>query len=210
MTNHSPTHRIQASTKIILFWLVIGICSRLIPHPPNATPLIALSLFIGSNLPRYQSLAVMGIIIAVSDLLLSLLFDYPAFGIWTIFTYSAFFAFTWAGNRYIHGPLRASTHPHNSKIISARNILLWALLSPLAFWLWTNFGVWLQGYYPTTWHGLITAYVNALPFLRNNMIGTLVWVCLFSGCLKATSRNRYRGASARQKSPKKRSLHTSK
>lgn len=46
----------------------------------------------------------------------------------------------------------------------------------LFFFLWTNFGVWLLGWYPHTFQGLITSYLMGLPFLRLNLLGNLVIV----------------------------------
>lgn len=49
----------------------------------------------------------------------------------------------------------------------------------LFFYLWTNFGVWALdswGMYPNNWAGLIQCYVNALPFLKLQLISTLMFV----------------------------------
>ena len=49
------------------------------------------------------------------------------------------------------------------------------------FFLWTNFGVWLLdswGMYPKTLQGLITCYVNALPFYKMQVVSTVVFVTL--------------------------------
>lgn len=47
----------------------------------------------------------------------------------------------------------------------------------LFFYLWTNFGVWhIGGLYPPTLDGLLLSYINALPFLRNQLLGNLLIV----------------------------------
>lgn len=48
--------------------------------------------------------------------------------------------------------------------------------SSTLFFLITNFGVWLQGWYPATWSGLITCYQFAVPFYRTMLIGNLIMV----------------------------------
>ncbi len=51
----------------------------------------------------------------------------------------------------------------------------------LWFFLWTNFGVWLQGrgtWYPAGPDGLLASYVAGLPFLRTMLLGNLVLVPL--------------------------------
>lgn len=55
-------------------------------------------------------------------------------------------------------------------------LLVVTIGASFAFWLWSNFGVWLMaGIYAPTWDGFIACYVAAIPFLRNAMIGDLVW-----------------------------------
>lgn len=47
----------------------------------------------------------------------------------------------------------------------------------LFFYFWTNLGVWLLGgLYPKTILGLTTSYINALPFLKMQLISTLFFV----------------------------------
>lgn len=49
----------------------------------------------------------------------------------------------------------------------------------LFFFLWTNFGVWALdswGMYSNDLSGLMMSYINALPFLKNHLISTLVFV----------------------------------
>ncbi len=49
------------------------------------------------------------------------------------------------------------------------------LVSNLLFFAWTNFGVWhIGGLYPHTASGLMESYVMGLPFLRNQLLSTLV------------------------------------
>lgn len=51
------------------------------------------------------------------------------------------------------------------------------LLSTLGFYAWTNFGVWHVGeLYQHTWTGLVNCYIAGLPFLRNQLISTAVFV----------------------------------
>lgn len=49
-----------------------------------------------------------------------------------------------------------------------------ALLGPTAFFILSNYAVWIAGggMYPKTWNGLVTCYVAALPFYRNDLIST--------------------------------------
>ncbi|KXK26237.1 MAG: hypothetical protein TR69_WS6001001232 [candidate division WS6 bacterium OLB20] len=52
-----------------------------------------------------------------------------------------------------------------------------ALAGTILFYLWTNLGVVLVGgLYPPTFDGLASSYINAVPFLRNQLAGNLVIV----------------------------------
>jgi len=106
------------------------------------------------------------IILLVSDSLLSLLFRYPAISHWSIFTYSGFLITT------LFFSYQTRTH------------LKWLFLSALAgtvfFWVWTNFGVWLTtALYAKTSHGFMLCYFVALPFLRNALIGSMIWIAIY-------------------------------
>jgi hypothetical protein len=51
-------------------------------------------------------------------------------------------------------------------------IIAAALSGGMLFFFVTNFGVWLQGgLYAHSWDGLLQCYINALPFLRNTLLG---------------------------------------
>lgn len=53
---------------------------------------------------------------------------------------------------------------------------LFTLPSSIFFYLWTNFGVWLQGWYPPTFSGLMQSYLMGIPFLKLNLVGNLILV----------------------------------
>ena len=51
-----------------------------------------------------------------------------------------------------------------------------AVASSFTFFLVTNFGVWLQGWYPATISGLVNCFVMAVPFYRTMLIGNIILV----------------------------------
>lgn len=75
------------------------------------------------------------------------------------------------------------------KKISARNFIIAAVSAALLHWLITDFGVWLSGSDITTgkpftkdWQGLVKCYTLALPYVKNMLIGNLVYgTILFGG-----------------------------
>ena len=57
-----------------------------------------------------------------------------------------------------------------------------ALASSTAFFLISNFGVWVAGeMYPHTLSGLATCYLMGVPFFRNAAVGDLLYSAAFFG-----------------------------
>lgn len=55
------------------------------------------------------------------------------------------------------------------------------IISSIFFFLYTNFGWWLvSNMYPHTLDGLTQCYIMGLPFFKNNLIGNLIFVPIFS------------------------------
>ena len=88
----------QKPTFIVLY-IFVGLLGRLIPHPANFTPIDNLCLFSGAKLKRSIAILTIFICLLISDLLLSYLRGYAAFGYWTLFNYSAYLVMILAGYR---------------------------------------------------------------------------------------------------------------
>ena len=163
---------------LLTVWFMIGVFGRLIPHLPNMTPLLSLGLLSGALFSKRVALVFMAITMLLSDYLLAYIKGYPAFGSWTWFTYSAFLAIVYLG-AYLSS---------NVKWIRA---ILFVMASSFGFWLWTNLGTWLlSGMYPTTLAGLMACYVAALPFLKNTLLGSLIWMLIFLGSFVMLSKRK--------------------
>ena len=133
---------------IILSLLVLAVITRLLPHPPNVTPIAAIALFGGCNI-KDKNLAF------VLPLLCMFLTDlFLGFHIIMPFVYLSFMCISYIGI--------------NSEKITNGTIFG----SSLLFFLVTNFGVWFFGY-PNTLAGLVSCYTLALPFFVNTIIGDL-------------------------------------
>ena len=148
---------------IILAFLLLGIASRLAPHPWNATPLMAIALFGGTYLSRRWAILLPWAAIALSDLVLGWHRTIP---------------FTWGAvllTGFLAWWLRA--RPSTGRIVTA------SLAGSCLFFVVTNFGVWMVGgLYPQTLEGLRQCYVAAIPFFRNSIAGDLVYTAaLFGG-----------------------------
>lgn len=155
----------QMHKDIFIISLIIfaGVSFKIIPHLPDFSPEIVLSLYIGHKLPSKWAWMVILLITVISDYILSLTMGYPAFGSWSYFTYSGMIAICLLGSQtFFKG--------------SSLKFLALSLLSALAYWLWTNLGVWLtSNFYPHTENGFLICYVLALPFLKNSLLSSLVW-----------------------------------
>jgi len=156
---------------LVLAILFIGVVSRLIPHPANMTPIVSLSLIAATQLRRWFALIAITVIILISDFLIGKFFGYPFLSSWSIFTYTGFLAIVLVATF--------------QKQAGYSSLILGALVGTLGFWTWTNFGVWLvSGIYPHTSTGLGTCFFAALPFLRNSLAGSLVWMLIYLGAFK--------------------------
>ncbi|QNM83958.1 hypothetical protein H8M03_02340 [Sphingomonas sabuli] len=137
---------------------------RLVPHPPNSSPIAAMALFGGAYLPKraLAFVAPFGALL-LSDLLLSgfypgMNFVYLSFGLTVLIG--------WAVAR----------HKTALTIVGA------ALASSILFFVLTNFGMWLfSGFYPLTTAGLAACYTAAVPFFQNTVAGDLFFTALLFG-----------------------------
>ena len=130
--------------------VIIAVLSRLVPHPPNFTPVTAIALFSIINLKnKYLALSIPIICLFVSDLILGI-------SLINLFVYFSFILISILG--------------YFLKKINLTSVVS----SSLIFFVVTNFGVWLIGY-PNTVEGFITCYVAALPFFGWTIAGDLFY-----------------------------------
>lgn len=148
---------------VILFLTVIGILSRLLPHPPNFTPVSAVGLFGGAFInSRWVSFLLPILIMFVSDLILGFHTLMPTiYGLMLI-------------NVIIGHYLK-----DNVSVLSVGSA---SLLSSTIFFLGSNFMVWLgSGYHPQDLNGLLMCYVMALPFFHYTVLGDLFYCMVLFG-----------------------------
>ena len=140
--------------KLVLILIIFGIVSRIIPHPPNFSPVTAIALFGGLNFSNKKIAFIIPLLILIiSDFFLG-------FSLINLIVYISFILVVFIGTRI--------------KKITIQNILL----SSLIFFLVSNFGVWVIGY-PMTLDGLILCYTMAIPFFGYSIAGDLFFGYLF-------------------------------
>ena len=156
---------------IIPLIIVLAAVTRLIPHPPNFTPIIAIGLFGGAYIHN-RSLAILITIGAmfISDLFLGL------HG--TIYwVYGSLLSVTILGRIVL-------------KKVNIRNCTMAVMCSSFIFFISTNFGVWFtSGYYPKSIDGILACYTLALPFFGNTLAGSLFYSAVMFGGYELLKRN---------------------
>lgn len=136
---------------------VATVIIRLIPHPPNFTPLGASALFGGAKLNRPWNYLLPLITLFVTDLFLGFHAVMP-------YVYGSFCLTIWLGEKFLTKQFQPS-----------RGAAL-AVVSAVQFFVITNFGVWAStAMYPKTALGLYQAYLMGLPFLRNMLFADVLF-----------------------------------
>ena len=140
--------------KIVLLIIIFGVICRLIPHPPNFSPVTAIALFGGLNFSDKRiAFSIPLIVLFLSDLILGI-------SVINLFVYTGFLTIVFLGTKI--------------KSIKFGSIIL----SSFIFFLISNFGVWIIGY-PKNIEGLILCYTMAIPFFGYSIAGDLFFGYLF-------------------------------
>jgi hypothetical protein len=138
----------------LLFLGCVGIILifRIIPHPPNFTPVIALSLYIPIIYGIWSiPFCILGF--AITDYFIG----FHSLLIWT-----------W-GSLVLVGLISKFTKKTTYRLVAS-------FLGSLVFFIVTNFGVWFTGsFYEPNIQGLITCYIMAIPFFTNTLLSTLIF-----------------------------------
>jgi len=156
------------------WWMVAMVVSaaflRFVPHPPNCTPIAAISLFSGAHFERkaWAFSIPLGAML-LSDVLFELLFGWGLHPQMLI-VYASFTAMVGLGT-FLR--TRRQTIPVVTAAVSSSLLFFWT----------TNLGVWAtSGLYAHTVSGLGACYVAALPFLGTTLLGDLFYTAvLFRG-----------------------------
>ena len=142
----------------LLFFGVILALSRIIPHPPNFTPILASAIMAPMLIKdRWFGIAVPIVAMFISDVIIG-------FYSYQFVIYSSILAI-------------ALVSPMRKNYI---RLGIMAVGGSVWFFITTIFAEWIiWDYYPKTIEGLITCYTLALPFFKNTLIST----CLFTGLI---------------------------
>ncbi|HEV7280611.1 MAG TPA: DUF6580 family putative transport protein [Pirellulaceae bacterium] len=166
---------------VYLILFLVAALSRYLPHPPNVTAIVAISVIAGAYVsPRWAWL------VPLTAILVTDVFFLEPYG-------ATAMAFVYGGHALAIGMsllgswafVRQRAHRQEERETGAagrirmRSLLDGYVLcgaaafAGLLFWTVSNFGSFLV-YYPQTPNGLATCYGLALPFLRNQLLGDVL------------------------------------
>lgn len=143
----------KKNLQLFFFIFLFLTISRLIPHEPNFTPTLSISIlgFLFSKILWFKVLIVLGSMF-FSDLIIGT----HDFIIYTYFSLMILII-----------------------ISNSKNYIYMIFFGPLIFFIITNFGVWLSStYYTKNIDGLIECFYMAIPFFKNTIISTFFYCIL--------------------------------
>lgn len=158
---------------------LVGIISRLAPHIPNVTSIAAISLFAGAILgSRYLAIVIPVAMMFASDLIINNTISraffphiegFVIFDSYMIWVYLGIILTVFIGGKFL-------------KNRNAGKLLAGSIGATLVFWILSNIGAWLaMDLYPKNSAGLLACYGAAVPFLRNSLLGDLVFAFILFG-----------------------------
>ncbi len=128
---------------------------RILPHPPNFTPVIAITMYSAIYFGK-RSLPFIVLSYGITDAFLG---------------FHNLLIFTW-GSLACIGIMSKYYKSFFKRIIGC-------FVSPVIFYIFTNFGVWALGnMYIHDLNGLINCYILAIPFFTNTLLSTLIFSLL--------------------------------
>ena len=162
--------------------VLVAAASRFLPHPPNVACVAALGLFAGCYMAgRKAYLVPLGVMLC-SDAF-GQAFGLPGLGFYSPITMIAVYAGMIAAV-----PLGRMLRD-SSGVRHAVYCGIASLSASTAFFLISNFGHWMAGWYPMTPAGLVTCYIAAVPFYAMTLAGDLCFTTILMGCYALSQRH---------------------
>lgn len=148
--------------KLALGLVVAGALSRLLHLPPNIAAVTGVTLLAGYALRNiWLALLVPVAAMALADVVLGW---YPG----VLATYAGMAAGVFLA-RWLLAPL------------TVPRLIATTFLASLSFFILSNFGTWLEGWYGYTFDGLVACFIAAIPFWQNSLIADFTSTALAFG-----------------------------
>ena len=138
--------------------ILILALARLMPHPPNFTPIVAVAIMSSCFFRNiYLSFAIIIVSMLLADVFIG-------------FYNNMFFV-------YLSLLLIAFIFFKISTKVKLQNLFIFGFLGSVIFFLISNFGVWIvSGMYEKNLNGLAYCYFLALPFFVNTVLSTIIFI----------------------------------
>jgi len=183
-------NKIQLRGGVIIAIIAFAALSRLIPHPPNFTPIAAIGLFGAAYFSKKSwALIIPFAALFISDLLVNNIL-YPIF-------YPEFytgFKLMSAGWYWMYGAfaLIIGLGLLTLKQVKPLSLIGTGIGASIIFFLVTNFGHWVAypAMYGSTPVGLLASYTAGIPFFWNTVAGDLFYIGVMFGSFEFL-KNRY-------------------
>ena len=138
--------------------------SRLLPHPPNFTPIVAVAIMSGYF---FKNIKFSFVVLLIAMLLVDVFLGFYKH---MLFVYLSLFLIVFVFFKI-------------SYKINFKNLFIFGFLGSLIFYLVSNFGVWASGVlspvtnlpYEKNLNGLISCYFLAIPFFKNTLFSTVIF-----------------------------------
>ena len=169
-----PSTIFAAGPLVLAALILVAALTRVLPHPPNFSPIAAIALFGGA----YFAARAWAVLVPLAGLLISDLVLASVNG--------GLYASWFGGNGIwvVYGCIALTTAMGfglRGKVTGAR-VLGYSLAGSALFFVITNFAAWLGNpMYPKTAGGLAASYVAGIPFLQWSVLGTLFYAAVLFG-----------------------------
>lgn len=166
---------------VLVGMVLLAVLARLVPHPPNFTPIGAVALFGAAHFrSKWLAFLVPLLALLLSDMALEVAASSGLYSGWMAHS-RGFYRGMWA----VYGAvaLIAATglflRQHRSLVAVGGGVLAASVI----FFVVTNFAVWIGGtMYPMTLDGLVLCYTAAIPFFHWTLLGDAFFAtALFGG-----------------------------
>jgi len=169
--------KLNLQTGVLSIIILLAAFTRIMPHPPNFSPMAAIGLFGAAHFAKkWQAFFIPLIGIWVSDLVINN-YVYSSSSSNFVWFYSGFY---WQYISYIL-IIFAGLFIFN-RGISLTKTFGGMISSSGIFFFVSNFGVWAGGImYPKNFGGLITCYAAGVPFIHNTIISDVLFTTVLFG-----------------------------
>ena len=169
--------KLNLQTGVLSIIILLAAFTRIMPHPPNFSPMAAIGLFGAAHFAKkWQAFFIPLIGIWISDLVINN-YVYSSSSSNFVWFYSGFY---WQYISYIL-IIFAGLFIFN-RGISLTKMFGGMISSSGIFFLVSNFGVWTGGtMYPKNFGGLITCYAAGVPFIHNTIISDVLFTTVLFG-----------------------------